>query len=484
MAITPDTSFVRRYASWLWPLLGHLLLFLGLYQLGYNPSEYEALESAAKAQKKSTGQVIKESDGPLGFVRYFVMTNSDERLYLEYAKLTFTGTFDRAYVERKRFEHLPATLPERAWPYRDVVIEYPPLSFLIILPPALISLEYEGYKAAFAAWTLLLYLLALFVAFRLAAPSEEVARRRAGRNLLWGSFFLCLAMGPMLIARLDVAVALFIIAALGAFCRLLAATQKGALRRWTLLSGLLVGAGFCVKITPLLVAGLLALAVMARRPRPLGRLFGAGFTALVTILLVHGAVYLFAGDTLFGGYAFHAQRPLQIESLYAAPLEALSALGLLSGQVETGFGSANWRGEGADAALLLAPWLVLLALSAWFWRVYRLLQERAGAAPEGLLLAGALGTYLLFILFNKVLSPQYLIWLFPLVLGLAFGRPRRVGLFLWLLVALAFSQAIYPRAYFLLQKQHPALIALLLLRNGCLIGLFLALWRRLDRFRE
>ena len=78
------------------------------------------------------------------------------------------GTVDVAHVEKvQRRAATHEALPARPWPYRDVTVEYPPLALVALVPPALFSTDYSGYRYAFAAFMLLLHLGNLALAFRL-----------------------------------------------------------------------------------------------------------------------------------------------------------------------------------------------------------------------------------------------------------------------------------------------------------------------------
>ena len=99
-----------------------------------------------------------------------------------------------------------------------------------------------------------------------------------------------------------------------------------------------------------------------------------------------------------------------------------------------------------------------------------------------LFLTATVATLLLTLVTSKLLSPQYLIWLLPLVPLLDIGPARTRGFQFWFLVTCAFTTAIFP--YLLgrtLARQDPASdgyldptplgVGLLLVRNALLIWL-------------
>jgi hypothetical protein len=143
-----------------------------------------------------------------------------------------------------------------------------------------------------------------------------------------------------------------------------------------------------------------------------------------------------------------ASRPLQIESLGAGFLLAAHQVGGLHLDVVTSHGSQNLagslpRGLGAVETALL----VLSLLATW------ILAARAPATPERLVRYSA-AAVTAFIAFDKVLSPQFMIWLIPLV-PLVGGR-RGLAASALLGLALLLTQLWFPIRYWDLVLQLKA----------------------------
>ena len=71
--------------------------------------------------------------------------------------------------------------------------------------------------------------------------------------------------------------------------------------------------------------------------------------------------------------------------------------------------------------------------------------------------------------FGKVCSPQYLVWILPLGLGLSLEHRRRAPLVL-LLALFAVTQLVYPILYGRLEALRPGVCALVLARNALLLA--------------
>jgi hypothetical protein len=127
-------------------------------------------------------------------------------------------------------------------------------------------------------------------------------------------------------------------------------------------------------------------------------------------------------------------------------------------------GSINLSGQGALAAVSS---IVSALAIAWLWFAF----ARGPARPERLLRFAA-ACLCAFIVFGKVLSPQFLIWLVPLV-PLIPGR-RGLAAAGLLGFALLDTQVWFPADYFA-YVDHEHLAWLVLVRNLALVALFLVL---------
>ena len=134
------------------------------------------------------------------------------------------------------------------------------------------------------------------------------------------------------------------------------------------------------------------------------------------MLVAAAVVAPFAVYAPHGVYeSFHSQaaRGLQVESLGASVLLVLDRLGLYHAHVveTTGVAGRNLTGGTADA--VAAALLALEALAvATVWVLYARLGDLRARLP--LAFAAAVAGFLAF---TKVFSPQYLVWLLPLVVA-------------------------------------------------------------------
>jgi hypothetical protein len=284
-------------------------------------------------------------------------------------------------------------------PYRDFAVEYPPAA----LPPFVLPSLFGSYDSTFA-WLMAVCGLATIAA---------VARLRLGATV-----FVALApllVGSLIFSRFDLwPVAL----ATGALAALVAGRHPLG---WGLL-----GAAVVAKLWPLVLVPP-ALSWSWRHGARRAPLAGL---AVAAVIVVPFAVLAPAG--IWASLERQASRPLQVESLAAALVSTFGRP-----HVFTGSGSQNTAGHAALGSALAA---VGAAAVVGTWIAF----ARGPAAQERLLRYGA-AAVTAFVAFDKVLSPQYLIWLVPLV-ALVGGR-RGLAAVALLTTALVLTQVWFPLRY-------------------------------------
>src|SRR4029079_9754818 len=162
-----------------------------------------------------------------------------------------------------------------------------------------------------------------------------------------------------------------------------------------------------------------------------------------------------------------ADRPLQIESLGASFLLVAHQFGFWTVHLNLSHGSQNQGGSLADTlAAVQSAVQALVVIGLW------LAVARAPPTPERLVRYSA-ACVAAFIAFGKVLSPQFLIWLLPLV-PLVRGR-RGLTASALLGLALLLTQVLFPIRYFDLVDVGGVPSCVLLARDLVLVALLVVL---------
>jgi Glycosyltransferase family 87 len=336
-------------------------------------------------------------------------------------------------------------------PYRDFFVEYPPGGFLVFTPPAVMP---DGwYLHAFKSFMALLGLATLFVVALALVRLGAVGAR------LYGAVFAValspLALGPVSLNTYDAFPALLVVGAL-------AAALYG---RDTLAFGLL-GVAFAAKLYAAALVPLFVLWLWRSR-RPFGRpLLAFG----VAVLVLVGPFAVLGWDGLAESVRAQSGRGLQVESLGGAILLAAHRLGLYDAEVVAGSTAALTRdlAGGLPDALATATTVLQIAAIA----LVALLFLRGRPDGERLVIATA-ATLAGFLAFARFVSPQYLVWLIPIV-PLVAGSAGVVA------VALLGAALILGRLWFFHYRELFALegiVWLVVLRDLALLALYAVLLR-------
>jgi hypothetical protein len=335
-------------------------------------------------------------------------------------------------VDTPVYEEYGLAMRDGHVPYRDFAVEYPPGALPVFVAPTVAG----GYETAFGWLMAALGLACLALVVWAGAP-------------LWSVAFVAvspLLLGYMAATRFDFWPAALVT---GAVAALLADRHRLG---WGLL-----GAAAVAKLYPLVLVPLAVVWTLRRRGgRELAT--SAGIALLVVGLAVVPFLALSPGgvwDSVWG----QASRPLQIESLAASVVTTFG-----EPAVVTSHGSQNIAGYGTLAAASTLYGSVLLAV---LWLAFA-----RGPADRERLLRYAAACVCTFVVFGKVLSPQYLIWLVPLV-ALIPGR-RGIAAVALLAAAMVATQAWFPDRYWDYVNARE-LAWIVLLRNVLLLALIAVL---------
>jgi hypothetical protein len=329
-------------------------------------------------------------------------------------------------------------------PYRDVPVEYPPAALPLFALPAAVSSDLDGFRLAFEL------LLLLCAAGTLAAV--DVALCTLGASPMRRALALgFVAVAPLLLGRVsweryDLWPALLATAGVAA---LLVGRHR--------LSAVALGLGAAAKLFPLVLVPLLALRAGRREA-----LAATGLAIGVLAACLAPFLALAPGETV-DVFERQVRRPLQIESLGASALLVAREVGGLSLGVESSYGSINLGGQ---RAAVVSALLTLAAAALLAFVVYRAWRDRP--AHEGLVMSAAALVAVVVVL-GKVLSPQFLLWLVPLV-ALLGGRRGALGGAL-LGAALVVTHLVFPDRYLALIRLDAEPVWLLALRNVLLVAL-------------
>lgn len=391
-------------------------------------------------------------------------------------------------------------------PYVDFEVEYPPLAVPLFTIPG-----HTGDMIAYARWFSAEMMVVVGVAAIVVAITATSLWRDWARPLAAAAVFALsvAATGAIIANRYDATVALVL-----ALCLLCLA------RRWWPWAALILGLGFALKLTPAILLPLV-LVLAGRRRQMLPALAAFTLAALLPWVpyLAHGR------EGLKYVFTYHMERPLQVESALATPFWIGHLMNRVWVEVGSAYGSQFIATDGAGTAALdagVALTAIALAGFAFLWKRRATLHDDLLVVVGGLLgvlavfggglllasasaesvagvslwIAGAallavyaliwrrrqtlrddprlvplavLALILAFMTFGKVLSPQYFIWVLPVIALVAVER-RALGALAIVVVLL--TQIEFPAQYWPFIEMDRSAVALVVLRNLTLLAAF------------
>jgi hypothetical protein len=339
-------------------------------------------------------------------------------------------------------------------PYRDFAVEYPPGALPMFALPGLAEPGKNqqvsaGFRRAFET------LMWMCGAVALTAMAVVLRVLRRSDLNVWGA--LCFAavapllLGSVILSRFDLWPAAICAAAL-------AALVSNRLR----LGHALLGLGITAKLFPVVFVPLAVAYVWKRAGRR------EALICLALLAGVVGAIFLpfvvLSPGGVWDSLRVQLSRPLQVESLGASLLLVGHHVFGLDLAGDTSHGSQNVAGSAAGM-LAVATTVLQVGVLGWIWASFA-----RGRGDREALVRSTAAALCAFVALGKVLSPQFLIWLIPIV-PLVRGR-RGLWASALLATALVLTQVWFPFRYFRLALHFEAGLSwVLLARDLALVAL-------------
>ena len=318
----------RAPRRWLW--LGWLVLVFGILNIYGRPIESFQTRSGPPSVSIDG---LSERTSFLDKILIDLRDDSDARYYYSVAQaalgrpyqLRHVQPYDDALQGTAAGADVGETIapPRPLLPWRDFLLEYPPGMLAVILAPSFVTSDRDTYFTIFNLEMEFLLTLAVYFSVRTAD-----LLRADGTRVLFQAILLTAALGEVAVRRYDPSVALAISAAIYA----LATKRPGA-------SGAALAFGVALKGVPLLLAPMIALWFVSRRDWHGLRaaLYGFGI-----VMGVATTGYLaIAWPRVFNSFAYHVDRPIQMESIYSAFLMMLRVFWPHILSIEHSYGSYN-----------------------------------------------------------------------------------------------------------------------------------------------
>jgi hypothetical protein len=303
-------------------------------------------------------------------------------------------------------------------------------------------------------YQLLWFLMTMSLNAIAVAALTDRGRNARGFRAAWLWLVISFILSPVALLRLEGLTAPLVITALV------------LLARRPVVAAALLSAATWIKVWP--AAVMLAVVAVSRR-RAVVAAIGAAVSVGVAVLVwgAGGIRYLTGFITMQSG------RALQLEAPVTTPWVWLASVGRPDTIIYQNQAIATREVFGPGTVIAAEVMTPLMFLAVATVLVLLLVGLRRGADPSRLLLLGALSLVGAFIVFNKVGSPQYMLWLVPIVVvGATHAWAHwRAAAYLMLAISVL-TTLIFPVFYVPLIDAAPFAVLLLTVRNLLVIVLF------------
>ncbi|MCE7065691.1 hypothetical protein [Dyadobacter sp. CY326] len=337
-------------------------------------------------------------------------------------------------------------------PFQDFPLEYPPFALIPIIIPGILShifrSNFETYTAWFVIQNIVFGLLSGFFIFKTTVLSKQKAVYK---------YFILVALAlPIFLFRFD------------PFPAFLTSVFIYYLSRKPVLSGFMLASSIAAKLYTIIFVPIILLFFWVNRAfKPFFSFLMGGF---IVVLIMFLAYLLTPGHVLFDFLGYHSSRGIHIESLSGGILLFLNWANLIGLDVLHNYGAfhlATQSSQSVLAAITIVTPLAFIALSALIFKSFQIEKRNRKSISVLWLSKAFVAQLVLFLLLNKVFSPQYLIWLLPVI---PFCGKR---IFLIFSAIVMLTVIIFPGEYHHLVAKHIGLILILNLRNVLLIWLLI-----------
>lgn len=296
-------------------------------------------------------------------------------------------------------------------------------------------------------------------------------RRVSAYPAAWYWLLIQILLAPVSMLRLE------------AFSAPLAIAGLVYVARRPAVSGALIAAGAWIKVWPMAIAAAAVTVSSRRRGIIMG---GVGVSAVIGAVVVAFG----GGSNLFSFITIQSDRAVQLEAPVATPWVWATVLGLPGSQIRNNVELATREVTGpgdqmAGQLVGIAMPIVFALILVLLWRARRAAAAGGRLTPgfeQRLIVRGAFALAGALIVFNKVGSPQYMLWLAPIVaVGLAVEPEAWRAIAWWMAGISVATTIVFPILYMPLVEADPLAASVLLARNAMVVGLFAVsvagLWR-------
>ena len=277
--------------------------------------------------------------------------------------------------------------------YNDLAWEYPPLALMVMLIPRLFASTPYGYQISFDIMMMLFAFLESYLIYTAVRENGNAAIISVVNLVL----MTMMIIDGSVLERFDIVPAVICLASVLLY--------RNGRYEWAFV---LIGIGTLVKIYPALLFLAFIIPFVVRKDWK-NTVKMTSITAAIG-LAVMAVFYIICSNELFTFITYHSDRGLQIESVAGSFIDVLAAAGLTEVSTVITFGSCNIQGTLPDmVSPFVMPLLIVMVLL-----VFAIQFSMCKKGKEDVVFFSMLYVAV-FMIFNKVFSGQYIMWIVPMV---------------------------------------------------------------------
>jgi uncharacterized membrane protein len=374
--------------------------------------------------------------------------------------IVFNTVYPIKYSATGLFYNDATKFLEGSWPYRDFTFEYPPLSMLFFILPRIITSSFQTYSILYHAEVIIFILGGLWTIF-------DIARRlgKAPWKLLSLYILGILLIGPIIGEQFDIFPAVLTLLAIYFFW--LGKTKTS----WVFLA-----LGTMIKLYPVVIAPIFLFCYLSNRQYSY---IWKGIISFGLVCLAIASPFIVSSPgSLLNLVTYHSTRGLQLESTYSSILLVADKIGLTNATLSYNAGSWNLVSPASESVATWSTYILAAGLLVVYGFIFR--QIKPGKSQFSRIGAYCLLCILTLLIFSKILSPQYFIWLLPMPL-LFTGWLKATWVVFGLIGVLTYY--IFPVRYLDLMALDTGMIGVLFVRDMLMIVMALLIGISLYRMK-
>ncbi|MEI7603598.1 MAG: hypothetical protein WCJ19_01090 [bacterium] len=359
-------------------------------------------------------------------------------------------------------------------PYINFFIEYPPLApFFIGIPAAIIPGLSNGKFIALYILTIGVWISIFLTITYSVLKYFKVSIKRI---LSYISIILILLtiLFNLTYARFDLIPGIFTTTSIFIFIYYL----KSENNKYLYFSIALLMIAFSLKIYPIVILPIYII-IELNRKKYKSLIISAGISFLICCLSL---IFIIGGFKNFQTFMnYQTKRDIEIESVYSSPLYILEIADKVDNQFAFQNGAIEITNDYAkNIGKVALPLIGLFTICAYFFMSKCFLFKKKMISKNSMInltiLYSVLVT-LIFIIFNKVLSPQYILWivcLLPLIPLISNFRKRDEIIFISLVAMISIlTTLVFPIFFWELMQKKDFSLIISIIRNVAIISLMI-----------